>query len=127
MRDRLTARAATAAALLLAVLVTAGSGVAHGAAHLHEADAHIHGGVDPAADAPSVTAPAHHERHGHVQVDDGLRARAEVLLLARAGAVDVPAARVLIGSTGAIVPRAALARADPGTGPPPRLRAPPAA
>lgn len=134
--------------LLLGVLAAPGSGLTHGAAHSreashraeHESDlgAHHHDGDDHATpeagpvagvtpSTPLVGAPDDHRGHDHARVDDGLRSRADAPLLLRAERVAVPVVREQRTRTVAVVPHAALPRADPATGPPPRLRAPPTA
>ncbi|HYD52360.1 MAG TPA: hypothetical protein VEA99_07025 [Gemmatimonadaceae bacterium] len=148
MRDWLGVRLTAAVVLLLGVLAAPGSGLTHGAAHLREArhlaeherdeaahheDAEHHGPHDVAAEVatapgdPRIGATDDHRAHDHAQVDDGLRPRTDGTSLLRAERVTLPAARERIASTATVVPHAALPRADPATGPPPRLRAPPAA
>lgn len=147
MRDWLGVRLTAAFVLLLGVLAAPGSGLSHGAAHLREArhlaaheiegEAHPHGG-DHDAEVGARTAvslehgrllmgaPDHHRDHGHARVDDGLRARVDGLSFVRADHAAIPVARELIANAEPVAPHAALPRADPATGPPPRLRAPPA-
>ena len=121
--------------LLLGTFMAPGSGVSHGLAHLREAEHHAEHEADGAAGhdehgdrgQQEIEGESHHDDHAHVRVDDGIRPRVQPLVAAIAEQVVVPVARELVVATVAPVPHRARARADPHTGPPPTLRAPPAA
>lgn len=126
--------------------VTAGFGgpglaVAHGLAHDHlrrEHPAHdarhvagVSGRDEVRAVGATLAPPEHDHDHGHpaIEVAPGVRATEAAPLAA--ALVATRAALVLAASTQslahqpALSHRALLARSDPATGPPPRLRAPP--
>jgi len=118
------------------MLAAPGSGLVHGFAHLEAA--HHQAGLDghdavtsPERDGSSHREPAvsadDHGDHGHGRVDGGLRPRAESPIFLRADQVTVVVVRVVDVRTRADFPRAAFQCPDPPSGPPPRLRAPPAA
>ena len=118
--------------LLLGTLVSPGGSLSHGVAHLREAE---HRAGHDAVAAESHHQPGereiepddHHDDHAHVRVDDGIRPRAVLFLAPVAEPVLVPVARELAVAAEAPLPHATRPRADPHTGPPPTLRAPPAA
>lgn len=117
--------------LLLGTFTVPGSGLTHGLAHLREAEhraGHDAGAAEAHHDAGErgIEADDHHDDHAHVRVDDGIRPRAALILAAVAEPVLVPVARELAVAADAPIPHAARPRADPHTGPPPTLRAPPA-
>lgn len=113
--------------LLLGALAAPAAALAHGLAHEHEAEHRAEHALAAAHESGSaIEAADHHADHPHVRMDAGPRARVDVLAVLRPEAVLVPRAREIEASAQAEVPHAALPRADPATGPPPRLRAPPA-
>lgn len=120
-----------------------GLAVAHGLAHDHLRWEHQAHDARPVAGASAhdvdaargagvtLAAPEHAHAHGHATVDvaPGTRAIDRVPLAAVVCAADaslVPAAAYrLVAHRPALADHALLARPDPSTGPPPRLRAPP--
>lgn len=134
MREGFLVRLAIAVVLLLGALVASDGGLAHALAHLREARheaAHDadHGEHHRDADDHTavVDAPEQHDGHQHARIDDGIRARVDSFAILRPVSASLPVARELQTSTAAVAAHAMLPRADPATGPPPRLRAPPAA
>ncbi|MFL5578906.1 MAG: hypothetical protein ACJ8AO_00900 [Gemmatimonadaceae bacterium] len=128
MRRSAASRLVTILVLLLGALAAPGAALAHGVAHQHEAEHRAEQALGSAAETgPALEAADHHADHPHVRMDAGPRARVDALAILRSEAVLVSPARELEPSARAEVPHAALPRADPTTGPPPRLRAPPAA
>lgn len=113
--------------LLLGALAPVGAALAHGLAHHHEAEHRAERALAASHEYGSAIESAdHHAEHPHVRMDAGPRARLDVLASIRPDEVLVPAAREIEATAPVDVPHAALPRADPATGPPPRLRAPPA-
>ena len=118
--------------LLLGTFTVPGSGLTHGVAHLREAEHRAEHAAGVAAEhhragEREIEGDDHHDDHVHVRVDDGIRPRAALYVATIAEPVLVPVARELAVAADAPVPCAARPRADPHTGPPPTLRAPPAA
>lgn len=134
--------------LALVLALTAGLGgpghaVAHGLAHDHVRQAHHAHGAPHAAVAPghdadaawgaavTLGAPAHDHAHRHAAVDVALGERAvdrvplAAVVLAADASLLPPAADQRLAYMPALSDHALLARSDPATGPPPRLRAPP--
>ena len=115
-----------AALFAIVTLAVPGEAVAHGTAHHREhEDAAHHATADP-HDAGAVISSADHEHeHQHPQVGGAARTRVEGPTLDVVLPVRVPELLVISRAPAAPARRATLARGDPHTGPPPRLRAPP--
>lgn len=127
MRRSAVSRLAAILVFFLGAFAAPGAALAHGLAHHHEAEHRAeHALATGHESGPAMEAADHHADHPHVRMDAGARVRVDVLAILRPGAVMVPPAREIDTSAQAEVPHAALPRADPATGPPPRLRAPPA-
>lgn len=113
--------------LLLGAFAAPGAALAHGLAHQHEAEHRAEHVVAVGPEAgPALEAADHHDGHPHVNMDPGPRGRVDASAVLRPDAVSIPPARELEARTSADRPHGALPRGDPATGPPPRLRAPPA-
>ena len=120
-------RLTVAALFALSTFAVPGEALTHGAAHQHEREHDAHHAVADAHDNVSaVSAPEHGHDHQHPRLDTGAPTRLESLTIVIPVPTRVPAARVV--GVAHVTPdrRATLARGDPRTGPPPRLRAPPA-
>jgi hypothetical protein len=133
--------------LLLVGLSAPGTAVAHGAAHhraheqAHHEQAHPHGAPSrhsgelshavPSRDVPATAALAitnadDQGDHGHPRVDVGRQSRVGDLgATLHAASLSIPLAAVVALRASPSLMLAARVRADPPTGPPPRLRAPP--
>ncbi len=141
--------------LLLGALWAPASGVAHGLAHHRESHrtGHHHEALtspkhrdhhgSPSSSAHSHSAHSHrvssasaegsgvsirdvgeHDHHADPVVDEGLPSRVDAPFHAMAASPRVPVVAI-IAVTHARVAYTTLPRADPATGPPPRLRDPP--
>lgn len=133
-------------AFLIALLVSLsapGLALVHGLAHDHLAHAHAaagpadhaveagHDGADHGARTPALRAPDHEHEHGHqaVVVAPGARELARLDLAAGPAVAPEPPpppTTLVVVRSAALTDLALLARPDPESGPPPRLRAPPA-
>lgn len=118
-----------------------GLAVAHGLAHDHLRREHlahdarhvaVASGRDGARGAGmTLAAPEHDHAHGHATMDVAPGERATQSALLAAALVAANSSLILAASDQPLVhrpalfDRALLARSDPATGPPPRLRAPP--
>lgn len=120
------ARLFIACIFAIAAFAAPGEAVAHGVSH-HEAHESGHHAVAADVSQGVVVGAADHEHeHGHPQLDSGTRSRFDGLTLPPILAAHVPEVRTVRRPDVAPFHRATLARGDPRTGPPPRLRAPPA-
>lgn len=113
-------------ALAILFLGSPGVDVNHGFVHESGHDSHADGHAAPHEDLPGIHAEDHADDHGHPGVDSSLRERSSSAFIGSAHAA-VVAARV----THFVSPLRTAPATQPGfdhsTGPPPRLRAPPAA
>ena len=118
------ARLLTALIFAIAAFAAPGEAVAHGVSHHEAHESGHHDGADVSRGMVAGAADHEHE-HGHPQLDGGTRSRLDGLTLPPMLAAYVPEMRVV--RLPDVVPfrPATLARGDPRTGPPPRLRAPP--
>lgn len=116
--------------LLLGVLWAPGGAIAHGVAHQRQAAQRVeherwellmHG----AQDALGLESGDHHGDHDDITSDDGVPAREGAAAPAASRVVVLPAWRFERARCQAACVYAARPRADPDTGPPPQLRAPP--
>lgn len=129
---------------LLVSLAAPGLAVAHGLAHDHLAHEHAavaHPAEHPHEDeheehrdhspiAPALRSADHEHGHDHATVAVAPGARELTRLDLPAGAASItestpPPTRLIVVRSAALTDRALLARPDPESGPPPRLRAPP--
>ena len=127
---------------LLMSLAAPGLALAHGLAHDHlahehaAAAAHDSGGAGHDddrhhdADVSAIRAGEHAHEHGHatIAVAPGARDLSRIdLPTAPAGSPEppLPPPTLVVVRSAALSDRALLARPDPESGPPPRLRAPP--
>lgn len=106
-----------------------GEALAHGIAHQreHRHEHHRESGREAAlqhAESSAWSNPAHTHGHVHADVDDA-SIRNKIDAPAIAPVVGLPAATIRQLAVATPSLRAPLARGDPATGPPPRLRAPP--
>lgn len=118
--------------LLLGAFTAPASGLTDGLAHDREAHHRL---VHDSAE--SLVAAAHqvlgleaadeHGDHDDIRVDDGVPTRTESLSVLPLAPVQIPVALEVGPPRAQWLVTAALPRADPDGGPPPRLRAPPRA
>lgn len=102
-----------------------GDALAHGMAHHREhRDEAEHDASTPVGESPSLSSPEHGHDHVHGNVDDA-SVRNRVDSQAIAPEVELPESAMRDVTAESPPARAPLARGDPATGPPPRLRAPP--
>ncbi len=118
--------------LSLSVLSAPGGAVAHGVAHRRQADQRteherlesasrlLHGSRDAVIESSD-----HHGDHDDVRSDDGIPLRREAAVPTPSLVAELPVVRFDAGRSEAAFVHAARPRADPDTGPPPQLRAPP--
>lgn len=127
MRRSVVSRLVAVLVVFLGALAAPGAALAHGLAHHHEAEHRAeHRLATGHESGPALEAADHHADHPHVRMDAGQRVRVDAGTMLHAEPVLVTPAREIDASAEEEVPHAALPRADPATGPPPRLRAPPA-
>lgn len=108
-----------------AAIAHPGNALAHGVAHHreHEHEAEHRPGAEQ-QDARTVSGPEHGHDHAHGNVDDAsIRTRIDPQATVPEVDFRCAASRDVVVDTPSA--RAPLARGDPSTGPPPRLRAPP--
>lgn len=127
MRRRRASRLVTFVTLLLGVLAAPVGALAHGVAHLHEAEhraEQVLAGLSN--DGAELEAADRHADHTDVHLDGGMRVRGDCTAVP-SGQLTLPAAHELEATARSLPARRTLSRADRSTGPPPRLRAPPVA
>lgn len=133
MRDRQGPKWLSWWVLLLGVLWAPGSAVAHGVAHQRQAEQRTHHERLEAASrtahgwshAVGIEDADHHGDHDDIRSDDGVPSRAGIDMLPLPNLAECPAVRFETAPSEAACVYAARPRADPSTGPPPQLRAPP--
>ncbi|MGZ8491366.1 MAG: hypothetical protein ACXWZS_04070 [Gemmatirosa sp.] len=142
MRRRPPARLIAFLTALLVSLTAPGLAVAHGLAHDHLAHEHAAAAAhhaneaghddarDHGAETPALQAAEHEHQHGHatVAVAPGARELSRLDLPVAPAVAPEPApppTTLIVVRSAALSDRALLARPDPESGPPPRLRAPP--
>lgn len=117
--------------LLLGAFTAPASGLTHGLAHdrevrhrlTHDASESL---VVAADQILELEAADDHEAHDDIRLDDSVPTRPEQHLSVLPNApILIPVAREILPPRAEWLVTAALPRADPGGGPPPRLRAPP--
>lgn len=116
-----------AIAFAIVTLAAPGEALAHGTAHHREHVGDEHGKALAApADAPSISSVDHADEHPHPRLEAAALTRVDAMTFLVVLPLRVPAVRVSRVGEATPTRRAAMARGDRDTGPPPRLRAPPA-
>ena len=125
---RLAARLSAGILALIVALAIPGGALAHGEAH-HRAQEHERNHFDVSRvhePGAAVSAPEHDHEHQHPRLDSAVRTRVDAPgLIPRPGAIVVVRDEIVV-SVASPVRRDVLPPGDPHTGPPTRLRAPPA-
>lgn len=110
----------------MVTLAEPGEALAHGLAHHREQGDGHHTALAAPADGPSVASVDHADEHPHPRLEAAALTRMDATTFLVVLPLRVPAARVSRVGEATPTRRTAVARGDRDTGPPPRLRAPPA-
>lgn len=112
--------------VLVVAFAVPGDALAHGEAHHREHESAHHAGPPVAQLAPALSAPDHDHAHGHSRLEGAGRTRVDAPAFVARPAAIVLVAEAILRAAAVPSPREVLTRGDPPTGPPPRLRGPPA-